>query len=545
MRNNKRFPQVIAAVLFLALLCLAVCSPAIFAVDSASITDARTGDTNDSASIVGIHIGGANTDGKEDDGARRNVCRIRMTYPVYEGISDITDLDKIETAVNEIAAEKIGVEVELIPVDMDETEEKYLLWLSRGDILDLMLVRDQDITSYIDKGLLNPLNVYLKRNASYVYFRDEMLNGALTERTQQQGKTYGISNIPAEDAYGYGLWISAAVLDEAGIEYEEEHVYSLEEIDEALAKLKRLYPDSYPLGQITARKTHSTVSSYLEIGDALGADLLTGVVRNDSDVVENIFASEEYYEFLSYMKKWYDAGYIYPESVTYDASVLPLLEEKVILSFPAGSYPGTYDLIVGEETDYVCLRTTQVRKNDANMTADFWTVPSTSRYPEAAVQFLDLCFSDLRIAYLLNYGISGEHYEIYDMENQLAAPVLDIDGNSSGFYNPFARIGSNKSLCAMGTKENKEKGRVYCEQALESSGRYDGFVYSTADMSGKMDAVRKVIATYAPILESGSVNLDVNYQNFLAELDEAGIGAIIADKQEQLDAWLKRQQDRQ
>lgn len=516
MRSSKRFAQAAAALVFLIVLCLTV-------FDFGGINDSK--------------------DKADDGGARRDVCRIRMTYPVYEGVSDVTDLAEIEAAVNEIAGEKIGVEVELVPVDMYKAEEDYLLWLSRGDVLDLMLVRDQDITSYIDKGLLNPLNAYLKRNASYVYFRDEMLDGALSKRTQQQGKTYGISNITAADAYGYGLWISAALLEEVEIEYQEEHIYSLEEIDFILARLKMLYPDSYPLGQITARKTHSTVSSYLEIGDTLGADMLTGVVRNDSDVVENVFATEEYYEFLSFMETWYDAGYIYPDSVTYDASVLPLLEAKVVLSFPAYSYPGTFDLMSGKETDYVCLRTTRIRKNDANTAADFWTVPATSRYPEAAVRFLDLCYSDWRVAYLLNYGIIDEHYEIYDKENLLAAPILDEQGNSSGFYNPFARIGNTRMLCGMGTKETREEELAYCEQAFAGSGRYEGFVYSTSAVSGKMDAVRKVIATYAPILESGSVNLNVNYRNFLEELEEAGIGEIIADKQAQLDAWLGRAQE--
>lgn len=515
MRSSKRFAQVAAVLVFLIVLCLAAFN---------------FGDGNDGTNHA-------------DDSAYRDVCRIRMTYPVYEGISDITDLDQIEAAVNEIAAEKIGVEVELVPVDMYKSEEDYLLWLCRGDVLDLMLVRNQDITSYIDKGLLNSLNVYLKRNASYVYFRDEMLDGALSRRTQQQGKTYGISNIAAEEAYGYGLWISAALLEEAGIEYQKEHVYTLEEIDTILARLKILYPDSYPLGQITARNTHSTVTDYMEIGDALGADMLTGVVRNDSDVVENIFATEEYYKFLSFMEKWYNAGYIYPDSVTYDASVLPLLEAKVCLSFPTYSSPKTFDLMVGKETDYVCLRTTEIHQNDANTAADFWTVPATSRYPEAAVKFLDLCYSDLRVTYLLNYGINGEHYEIYDKENLLMAPILDAQGNTSGFYNPFARIGNSKALCGMGTKESKEEERVYCEQAIEGSGRYEGFGYSTSAMSGKIDAVRKVVATYAPILESGSVDLDVNYRNFLTELEKAGIKEIIADKQAQLDTWLDRRQE--
>lgn len=49
-----------------------------------------------------------------------------------------------------------------------------------------------------------------------------------------------------------------------------------------------------------------------------------------------------------------------------------------------------------------------------------------------------------------------------------------------------------------------------------------------------------MVATYVPVLESGSVDLDENYQDFLTALEEAGIDRIIADKQRQLDEWLER-----
>ena len=72
------------------------------------------------------------------------VCRIRVTYPVYEDVTKIEDLPEVQETVNDITVDKIGVEVELVPVDMSGIQDDYLLWLGRGERFDLMLVRGQE-----------------------------------------------------------------------------------------------------------------------------------------------------------------------------------------------------------------------------------------------------------------------------------------------------------------------------------------------------------------------------------------------------------------
>ena len=93
------------------------------------------------------------------------------------------------------------------------------------------------------------------------------------------------------------------------------------------------------------------------------------------DAVINPFETLEYYGFLTYMRQWYEEGYIYPDSVIYDASVLELLKERRILTIPASSYPGTFSQIVGKETDYVCLRTTEVSRQSG--VDGYLTIPAT------------------------------------------------------------------------------------------------------------------------------------------------------------------------
>lgn len=480
-------------------------------------------------------------DGGEESlrtGGNGSVCVLRMTYPVDSNRSQIGDLDRIADAVNEIAAEKIGAVVELIPVDMTEAQDSYMLWLARGDTIDLMLVRDQDISSYIDRGFLQPLNSYLKWNGEDIASAEEELGGMLTKGARQQGRTYGIANLTGQEAEGYGLWISEAVLEEAGISYDENHIYTFGEIDRILGSLKRIYPDSYPLGQITARQRSSTAKYFIPCGDSLESSLITGVVQGENDTVINLFAIEEYEDFLTYMRRWFEAEYAFPDAVTYDASVLPLLEEGRILMYPASSYPGTMDRLLGHETDYVCLKMTDTVQRTDYSENGYWTVPVTGNYPEEAMEFLNLMYSDPEIISLLNYGIEGEHYEFSDSGERMWIQT-DEGEQESGFYNPAAQIGDLRKIQPFGTEDVLQAAAEYNAGAAEADSRYDGFVFATSRISQQSEAVRNVVRNYAPVLESGSVDLSDAYPEFLQSLSEAGIDSIIEEKQTQLDEWLE------
>lgn len=475
--------------------------------------------------------------------AASSVSVLRVTYPADTNLSVTDDLEQIEDAVNEITAEKIGVEVDLIPVDTAGARDTYFLWLARGDGIDLMLIRDQDITAYIDSGFLTPLNSYLKWNGSYLQSLNEETGGMLAKGAQQQGRSYGVANLSAAGAVGYGLWVPESVLSEAGIEWDAEHIYTLQEIDRILGQLKAAFPESYPLGQITARENGSAAERFISMGDPAGGSIASGTVYEESGTVVSPFSTPEYREYLSYMRRWYEAGYILPESVTFDAAVQPLLEERKILAYPYYSFPGVMDLFLGHETDYVCLHTVETVKRRDYSLDGYWTVPSTANYPEDAVRFLDLLYSSDELMYLLNYGIEGEHYEITDAENREMTWVHDGDGDVSGFYNPMARIGDLRDLCMFGTDGTEALREEWNRSAVEGSARYEGFIFITESIREELDRVDQVIRDYAPVLESGSVEWETVYGEFQQKLAEAGLPRVLEEKQSQLNAWLA-QQDR-
>lgn len=212
------------------------------------------------------------------------------------------------------------------------------------------------------------------------------------------------------------------------------------------------------------------------------------------------------------------------------------------MTYPLASSPGFSPKWYFKE-DYVCLRTRVPSIGRQYAKTGFWAIPSTSRNPEAAMRFLNLMYEDERIGNLLNYGIEGKHYVVTDEENRLIAYPDGIDESNVGYVNPLGLYGDYRKLYRKFSLEELQERKEYAEEAVrnEDEDVISGMVYSTLNVGRQMSRLQEVLQEYVPVLESGSVDPDIYYPEFLKALENAGIEDVLADKQEQLDEWLANQ----
>ena len=89
---------------------------------------------------------------------------------------------------------------------------------------------------------------------------------------------------------------------------------------------------------------------------------------------------------------------------------------------------------------------------------------------------------------------------------------------------------------------DKATNEAYTQEAMANPTKAVGYAYNTINMATKIANVDAVLTQYLPTLESGSESdLDSMYEQFLADLENAGINDIIADNQAQFDEWLAQQ----
>lgn len=445
------------------------------------------------------------------------------------------DLEAVEQAVNDISVPAIGVAVKFKLVDATEAYSKYPLWISNKEPVDLMMLNFQDITQYINKNMLYSLDDLLYTNAPDIMDIIENRHD-LTEGAVQNGFTYGVATARKYRGIGRGIVIPRRCVEETGLNFDPEHIYTMEELTDWFAALKALYPDSYPLGLITAGNNFSVRSYFMNMEDSVGGESTSGTLL-DTDKMEiyNGYAAEEYLDFLTYLRQWYTAGYLYPDGALTEYTTGELMARQMILAYPFFSNP---DSLVNEDypEEMVCLRTTDIHLGRQHSKSGFWVIPSSSEHADGAMRFLNLMYADVRVVNLLTWGIEGEHYQIVDRENGLIAWP---DGSGpTGFYNPLGLYGDVGKAYTMGTLELKEQMEAFERQAVYDKGAADGFIYSSVNVSRELDEIQKVITKYVPVLESGSVSLEKYYPEFLEALKQAGMETVIDDKQRQLSAWL-------
>ena len=441
------------------------------------------------------------------------------------------DLPEVQDALNERSVKEIGVEVELKPVSAYDAMSQFTTWIATGERYDLMFPLMQDLNNYIDQGLIEPLTDLLAENAPFI---QQMTDEGWTFATNNtlDGEIWSVLQIPSVTGAGGGFVVKKTYVDETDWEYDPERVYTLDELGELFAAIKEKHPDMYPNGQ-----TGNDVSyAYVGMVENIGAPRYTGVILDtDSTTVENLYASEEYLDYIQHMREWNLAGYIYPDAATTDSTKTALVDAGVSAGYFITSTP-----IMHEDDEYM-IRLSELYQCTQGMGG--WVVPMTAEEPEAAIRFLDYMYEDASIANLLQWGIEGKHYVVRDAETNLIGFPEGVNETNSGYYNTLGLYGDARRVYTWTESQSQAENDAYTEEAMKNPTKCIGLIYHPSmAMSSKIAAIAAVSGQYEPALETGSVDIEQYYDEFLKALEAAGVNDVIAEKQEQLDAFLSEKE---
>lgn len=459
------------------------------------------------------------------------VPRIIVTLPTIEG-SDMTGLPQVQAALNAITVPEIGVEVELVNFAAQATTKEYPTRITLGEQIDLMVLNNENIKTYAQQDMLLPLNSLLASSGQQIQGISETYASSLTDGAVLDGQIFGIRPVGEIVGQCGGLWVNPKVLEEVSFHYEPEKIYSLKELDTLFARMKKAWPNAYPLGQITNNYGFSTATFFLGLfADSLTAsDPAAVLIDGDSTRVVDLYETDAYREFLEYMRKWYLDGYIYPDSAITTASSIGLYQAGLALSIPLTGNPN----MLTEDTvgsPIVPLRLSPIREGRGGNTGIFWTIPVTSREPEAAMKFLNLMFSDERVVNLLSWGILGRDYTLN--ENGSVSPL-----DSRTYVNPLGMYGDQRLRYEAFGAEQKAVLAAFSAKAERVLPQYAGFSFDSSQLTQELLEIEKVESQYVKLLEAGCLDLDTAYPEFIQKLYGAGLHRVIDEKQRQLDAFL-------
>lgn len=439
------------------------------------------------------------------------------------------DLDMVEEAINEITKEKIGCTVTLNAYTYSNISQQMQMTLATpSEQLDALCARlyGVGINSFISKGQFRPLNALLDEYGQGV---KEALGEEVLEANEVNGEVYGIT--PTGELAGqYCLVVRSDILKAVGFE----DLKSVEDYDELTALFEAIHK-AYPELNVVA--AGAPQSSYT-IGAPSGIDGLNdnyGVLMDiNNPTISNYYESDRYKEICKLGREWNKAGYVYPDILTDPSNGGDSLMKQGLLASMFHTYkPGKKEELkvsTGYDCEIIPIGTPLAT---AGLTWQ-WAIPQNAVYPEYAMKFINLLYTDADLINLFNFGIPDYHYALD--ENGRVIPGEHIEGYSDQKKFETGNLYLSHKL-ATEPDDIYDQMKAWNASAKVSVAR--GFTFDAGSVATEYTALQSVKTEYDVALQWGFYDdIDGKIKEFNDALYEAGLQKYMDTKQEALNAWL-------
>lgn len=452
----------------------------------------------------------------------------------------------VENAVNEIVEPELGVRVTLYPISYFDLTSQQNLMITSGDKLDLVSTLFTGVGTWVSKGAFLELDdLYAQYGADI-----EKAEGRAITGGYYNGKLYAI---PSEEkqARSYGFYARTDLVEELGFTFEDDKVYTLEDLEKLFAAYKEKYGDGYycVAGTASSADWYDYIHEIDNLGSSNSTGILAGAGLDDDMTVQNLYALDSYKEYADTMYAWAQAGYYSPDAATNtDAGTVQIQSGYYLGSFNSTETDMTSNF--SRDCGYAMTKIELVPAyaETSMYQSTMWSIPTTCENPEKTFQFLNYLYADNGLANMLTNGLEGVSYEVEEQGERPGQAVIryadGVDAANSPYTMPLHAYGDklnvavyapmNLDYYTLATEFNENLAEDRISKTL-------GFVFNSDSVATEVTAIDAVVAQYAGIIAAGAQDPEEVLPKFLEDLNAAGMDTVIAEKQAQLDAWLAEQ----
>lgn len=440
------------------------------------------------------------------------------------------DKAMVEEAISEITREKIGCNVEIVPVMFGNMSTQMSLLLSGGDnMIDVYSAGTwSTLGGVVNNGQAIALDEYL---APY----EEEIKAVIGEDVYNCGKIdntmYGI---PRYLSFAGGVMYSLKkeVADKYGLNNGD--AIDLDTLTELFKKMRADYPDTALVGTSSIGLNNTPFNAPLDnLGDT---NVLGALMPGDDTTVVNYYETDEYKKMLGYFKQWKDIGITMADPLN--------VVERPTDYLPSGKCLGMFSVhfnakLNGEyATSAYGVEMTTVSVMDQTKSSPNWwfCVSPTCEYPQEAAGLLYLMATDPEVENLLCNGIEGVHYVLKDDGTAEYLEGKNMTNTGWSMSAAWTQLNSSLSIPFESSPDYYEL-MVKSNEEIMSTKAF-GFQFDNTSVANEIAACTNVVSQYRAALEVGLPDdMDKTYEEFVQALKDAGIDNIIAEKQRQLDEY--------
>ena len=443
------------------------------------------------------------------------------------GSADTEQCKLVAEEISKITREKIGVEVELVR-GMDA--EQINLALTTGESIDLLNYNNINgqLATVVRNNYAMELDELLDQ---YGQGAKAIINPLDLDACRFGGKLYALPN-QKDTSRSAGFAMRKDICDALGITVPEYGTY--DDMYEILKKVHAAYPDMYALVPTWGGGGMQETLPTDPLGDNLG--VLEDAFTTSTEVV-NFYATDSYREFAEMMYQWRQEGLIMPDATTTTEN--NLLSGNGFAMFENWKPGKELEVQKGNNKEVYFMKVIKPYKYTGVPNGNSFMIPYSSKNPEKAMELWNLMFTDPEISNLFINGIEGKHWVYANAEKTMIKTPDGVDMNSSG-YSSVDWSWPNQQLTPVWEGGDPELwGKLNEFNQTKTASPAHGFAWNSDVVLNQVTACSNVVAEYNTALRWGTMDPATAIPEFIAKLEAAGINDIIAEKQKQLDEFLK------
>lgn len=463
-----------------------------------------------------------------------------VTLKWYMSINPMApDTDKVIEKLNEYTREKIGVEIDYTVIANPDYKEKMPTLINSGDYFDICFTSNWT-TNYLQfaaKDAFLDITALLPEYAKETY---EFIPEALWKAAAVDGKIFGVPSYK-EMGWQSGFFVNSDMADEYGIDLSK--VKTLEDYTEVL---DTVHEKSTAAGKNVIGVSGLNFSLTTPFESLTGDPKLPGASPvaeygnfQGEEEIFNQYASQEYADYCKLVRGWYNDGYLSKDPVNYDTDTANRdndFKNGNLFSYVISYAPGAAEseaAKTGHGVTFVPLMNPLFETRNAM--GGLLAVSSASKYPEKALEFINLLNTDEYVGTLIRHGIEGEHYT--------AVGDKQVDRTMGGALDPADNGYDYTYGWQFGTPFNQKWDISYPENIMDLFMEYNesaitaphnGFTFDNAPVESEIAALTSTVEEYAKALETGMVDPDENIPKFQKALEDNGVNTLLEEIAAQL-----------
>lgn len=433
------------------------------------------------------------------------------------------DFERIAGEADRLVKEKIGVHINFIPV-LPLTQETVRATAQKEGIV-------VDVASEIAGDFhYRDLDELLERYGQDIL---EIATEEEIKNTKQNNHLYTLPS-KADYAASAGIAFRKDILEK--YEIDPDSIETLEDVDTLFAFLSEAEPDlimTSPLWTQTGFLLRYRF--FVSIPDTI-----FDFTRDDEELV-NFYETQEYREWVTMFRKWNDLGYLPQELPLQSIKGSEMVKAGKLFSYFCACKPGIeWEEGVSSGQEMVIVPLMEPYITNASVRISPWGITEECPYPEEAMKFLNLLYSDAELVNLLIYGIEGVHYEVLE-DGTIDFPE-GVTSDTSGYHPNMGWSFPNQMLSYIwhGNDPDLWKHTEEFQKEAETA-EATGFCFDDTDVREENAKLNEIAQTYAYGLETGMLNPDIYLPQMLSEMEEAGAETVRQEIERQYDEWKEGQ----